>query len=103
MSPKNNASQPTLNDDIRRVLLLNGYRKTYIASHIRALIRIYGLAGIKSDGTTGLMFDILFIDNITTDHFGQFQELWPEHRASDDLENPEHQEWWKVFRGFLRD
>jgi hypothetical protein len=105
MPPKSNSSKATLNDDIRRVLLLDGYRKTYLASHIRGLIRTYGLAGIKSDGATGLMFDILFIDNVTTHHFGQFQKLWPEHRASDgpDSDDPEHQEWWKVFRGFLRD
>ena len=93
MPPRSDPSEPTISDEISRVLLLEGHRKTYIADHIRALIRIYGLAGMKSDGMVGLMFDILFIDNTTTDHFGKFQEFWPEYRPSDDLDNPEHREW----------
>ena len=92
-------SKPTLNDEIGRLLLLDGYRKTYLAEHIRGLIRIYGLHGIKSDGALGLLYDILFIDNITTDHFSRFQGMWI-HRYS---VVPEHVEWWSVFRAFVRD
>jgi len=103
MPPKKNPEQITRADDFKRVLRLSGYRRRYIAIHIRALIRIYGLRGMKSDGTVGLMYDILFVDNITTHHFEQFQPMWPEHRSSDDTDDPEHEEWWKVFRGFLRD
>jgi len=97
MLPKKIALKPTINNDIKRVLQLDGYRKTYLAEHIRGLIRIYGLRGINSDGLLGLLYDILFIDNITTDHFSQFQEMWT-HRSS---EVPEHMEWWSVFRAFV--
>jgi hypothetical protein len=98
-TPKKSTTKATIIDDIRRVLKLDGYRKTYLAEHIRGLIRIYGLGGIKSDGALGLLYDILFIDNITTNHFSQFQEMWT-HRSS---ELPEHVEWWSVFRAFVRD
>ena len=99
MPPKKNISKPTINDDIKRVLQLDGYQKTYLAEHIQGLIWIYGLRGIKSDGLLGLLYDILFIDNIITDHFSQFQEMWT-HRFS---EFPEHVEWWSIFRAFVRD
>ena len=99
MPPRKEGTQSTLNDDIKRLLLLGGSRKTFLAEHIRALIRIYGLRGIKSDGADGLLYDILFCDNITTDHFAQFQGMW-DNRFS---KAHEHVDWWKTFQGFIRD
>ena len=99
MPPKKDPSQKTTNDDIKSLLHLNGYRKTYLAEHIRALIRIYGLEGMKSHGTTGLFYDILFLDTITAHHFQQFQGMW-ELRLST---LPEHKKWWDAFKAFVRD
>ena len=99
MPPKKDPSQNTTNDDIKRLLHLDGYRKTYLAEHIRALIRMYGLEGMKSHGTTGLFYDILFIDNITTEHFRRFQAMW-ELRLST---LPEPKKWWDTFKAFVRD
>ena len=79
--------------------MLHGYRKTYHAEHIRGLISIYGLRGLKLDGAFGLVYDIIVIDNITTDHFGQFQEMWGHH----DSEERVYKEWWRVFRWCLQD
>jgi len=47
------------------------------------------------------MFDILFVDNITTTHFKRFQQMWPENRPTDYPDDPVHKKWWSVFRGFL--
>ena len=99
MPPRKDDTTTTLGDDIEQYLLLKGFPKTFLAEHIRALIRNYGLRGIKSDGSDGLLYDILFLDNITTDHFAQFQPMW-ENRYSED---PGHKKWWKTFRGFVRD
>jgi hypothetical protein len=99
MPPRKEETTTTPNDDIKRLLLLEGSRKTFLAEHIRALIRIYGLRGIKADGSDGLLYDILFRDNITTDHFAQFQWMW--HNRFSGVQ--EHKEWWKTFQGFIVD
>ena len=99
MPPRKDLTKPSLNDEVEQVLLLKGYQKTFLAEHIRGLISIYGLRGVKSDGAFGLMYDILFIDNITTDHFSQFQWMWGHH----DSKEPQYDLWWSVFRKFLRD
>ena len=89
MPPRNDRTTSSLNDEVKSFLLLNGYRKTYLAEHIWGLISIYGLRGLKSDGAFGLMYDIIFIENITTDHFGRFQKMWGHH----DSEVTEYKEW----------
>ena len=99
MPPRKDLSKPTLIEDVQRVLLLDNYRKKYLAERVRGLISIYGLRGLKSHGTFGLMYDIMFIDNITTVHFRQFQRMWGHH----DSKEQEYQEWWRVFKDFLRD
>ena len=62
-------------DRIRELLCLKGYAKSLMAKHIRTLIRMYTIAGIKDAGAVDLMFDIMFIDPTTVRHFGQFQGM----------------------------
>ena len=70
-----------------------------MAEHIRALIRMYAIAGIKDAGAVDLMFDIMFIDPITVRHFRQFQGMW-RYRLS---RQKQYKLWWDTFRAFLRD
>ena len=99
MPPRRNPAEPSGTDRIRELLRLNGYSKAFIAEHIRGLIRIYAIGGIKDAGAVGLMYDILFLDPVTTRHFAQFQGMW-KHRRS---RRAPYQEWWDTFRLFLRD
>ena len=90
---------PSTTDKIREILHLHGYAKSFMAEHIRALIRIFAIAGIKDAGAVELMFDIMFIDPTTVRHFRQFQGMW-RHRRS--RQHP-YKLWWDTFRVFLRD
>ena len=99
MPPKQDPSQKTTNDDIKSLLPLNGYRKTYLAEHIPALIRIYSLEGMRSQSTTGLFYAILFLDSITVHHFQRFQGMWEQGLSTP----PEHKTWWDAFKAFMRD
>jgi len=89
MPLRKDSMTPSLNEEVKSFLLLNGYRKTYLVEHIWGLISIYSLRGLKSDRAFGHIYDIIFIDNITTDHLGRFQKMWGHH----DFKVPEYKEW----------
>ncbi|KAF8539341.1 hypothetical protein BDD12DRAFT_838511 [Trichophaea hybrida] len=99
MPPKKIPSTPSKTDTIKDTLHLDGFAKQFMAEHIRGLIRMYAIHGVKDDGAIDLMYDILFLDPVTTRHFAQFQGMW-KHRTSNQ---PRHMEWWIRFRAFLRD
>jgi hypothetical protein len=98
MPPRKKAVTDT--ERIKEVLKLQNTRiKTLMAEHIRAMIRAYGIGGIKDSAVEAMMYEILFLDPLTVRHFGQFQAMWP-HRAS---KRAQHTEFWDQFRAFLRD
>ena len=73
--------------------------RSFYAEHIRSLIRLYCLHGIKKGDATSLIHDILFTDPTCAKHFAQFQGEW-NHRHERE---GQHAEWWSSFRAFLRD
>jgi len=44
-----------------------------------------------------LLYDIIFLDPVTTRHFSQFEMMWPHHRS---MSSP-FREWWAAFRSNL--
>jgi hypothetical protein len=99
MPPKKIPSTPSKTDAIKDTLRLDGFAKQFMAEHIRGLIRMYAIHGVKDDGAIDLMYDILFLDPVTTRHFAQFQGMWKQRAST----QPRHIEWWSGFRAFLRD
>jgi hypothetical protein len=99
MPPKKIPSTPSKTDAIKDTLLLDGFAKQFMAEHIRGLIWMYAIHGVKDDGAIDLMYDILFMDPVTTRHFRQFQGMWKQRAST----QPRHIEWWSGFRAFLRD
>ena len=99
MPPKKIPSTPSKTDAIKDTLLLDGFAKQFMAEHIRGLIQMYAIHGVKDDGAIDLMYDILFMDPVTTRHFRQFQGMWKQRAST----QPRHIEWWSGFRAFLRD
>jgi hypothetical protein len=71
--------------------------KALMSEQIRALIRIYHISGIKSERAWDLLYDVLFLDPVTTRHFSQFQPMW-EHRH--DKASP-NSEWWRAFKAYM--
>jgi hypothetical protein len=63
------------------------------------MIRMYGIDGIKDGATDQLIYEILFLDPLTTQHFDCFQLMW-EHPAS--TASP-LVECWTQFRVFIWD
>jgi len=79
---------------INRLLSLNRDRmKGFISEHIRGLIRIYNVCGVKDKRTWDLFYDIIFLDPVTTCHFSHFQLMWPHRRSR----SSPFQEWWAAF------
>jgi hypothetical protein len=66
---------------LKAALHLDGPAESLMAEHLRALIRIYSIGGIKDGAIEQLFYEILFLDPLTTHHLGRFQGMW-EHRAS---------------------
>jgi hypothetical protein len=63
------------------------------------MIRMYGMGGVKDGATDQLLYEILFLDPLTTRHFGRFQLMW-EYRTSTQ---PPFLKGWTQFRAFVRD
>jgi len=83
---------------INRCLLLDQDRiKGLISEHIRGLIRIYNVCGIKDDRAWDLFDDLIFLDPVTTHHFSQFQLMWPHLRSR----SAPFREWWAAFRSCM--
>jgi len=83
---------------INRRLSLDRCRiKGFISEHIRGLIRIYNVCGVKDERTWVLVYDIIFLDPVTTRHFSQFQLMWPHRRSR----SSPFREWWAAFRSYM--
>jgi len=83
---------------INRRLSLDWDRiKRFISEHIRGLIRIYNVCGVKDERAWDLFYDIIFLDPVTTRHFSQFQLMWPHQRSR----SSPFREWWSAFRSYM--
>jgi len=69
----------------------------FISEHIRGLIRICNVCGVKDERALDLFYDIIFLDPVTTRHFSQFQLMWPHCRSR----SSPFQEWWAAFRSYM--
>jgi hypothetical protein len=97
MPPRIRRLTPT--ERMKAALGLEGFAKSIMAEQVRAMIRMYGMGGVKDGATDQLLYEILFLDSLTTRHFGRFQPMW-EHRTSNQ---PPFLEEWTQFRALVRD
>jgi hypothetical protein len=70
--------------------------KGCISEQIRGLIWIYNVCGLKDDRAWDLIYDIIFLDPVTTHHFSQFQLMWLHRRSR----SSNFQDWWGAFRSY---
>jgi hypothetical protein len=95
---KGNARAKMPTSVINRRLLFDRDRiKGFISEHIRGLIPIYNVCGVKDARAWDLFYDIIFLDPVTTRHFSQFQLTWPHHRSR----SSPFLEWWAAFRSYM--
>jgi len=78
----------------RRLSLDRDCIKGFISEHIRGLIRIYNVCGVKDERAWDLFYYIIFLDPVTTRQFSQFQLMLPHRRSR----SSSFQEWWAAFR-----
>jgi hypothetical protein len=78
----------------RRLSLDRDRIKGFISVHIRGLIRIYNVFGVKDERAWDLFYDIIFLDPVMTRHFSQFQLIWLHGRSR----TSPFWEWWAAFR-----
>jgi len=71
--------------------------KGFISEHIRGLIRIFNVCGVKDEWAWDLCYDIIFLDPVTTRHFSQAQLMWPHSRSR----SSPFREWWAAFRSYM--
>jgi hypothetical protein len=71
--------------------------KGFISEHIRGLIWIYNVSGIKDERAWDLFNDVIFLDPVATRHFSQFQLMWPHRRSR----SSPFREWWAAFRLYM--
>jgi hypothetical protein len=74
---------------MKAALLLEGQPKSVLLEHLRALIRMYGIASSTDPLIDRLCYEILFLDLLIVRHFGQFQAMWGRR----DSKDPTHVEW----------
>jgi hypothetical protein len=68
-----------------------------ISEHIRELIRIYNLCGVKDERAWDLFYDKICLDLVTTGHFSQFQLMWSHRRSR----SSPVREWWPAMRSYM--
>ena len=79
---------------INRCLSLNRDRiMGFILEHIRGLIRLYNVCGVKDERPWDFFYDIIFLDPVTTRHFSQFQLMWLHCRSR----SSPFRKWWAAF------
>ena len=71
--------------------------KGFISEHIRRLIRIYNVCGVKGERAWDLLYDKIFLDLITTRHLSQFKPMWPHRRSR----SSPFREWWAAFHSYM--
>ena len=59
--------------------------KGSISEHIRGLIQIYNVCGVKDEMAWDLFYDIIFLDPVTTRLLSQLQLMWPHCRSRSSL------------------
>jgi len=81
----------------RRLSLDQDSIKGIISEHIRELIWIYNVCGVKDERAWDLFYDIICLDPVATRHFSQFQLMWPHRRSR----SSPFWEWWAAFRSYM--
>jgi hypothetical protein len=71
--------------------------KGFISEHIRGLICMYNVCGVNDERTWDLLYEIVFLDPVTTHNFAQFQLMWLHHRSS----SSHFWECWSAFRSYM--
>jgi hypothetical protein len=71
--------------------------KGFISEHIRGLIQIYNVCGVTYERAWDLLYDIIFLDPVTTRHFSQLQLMGPHRRSR----SSPFREWWPAFRTYM--
>jgi len=89
------AKMPTLVKN-QRLSLHRDRIKRFISEHIRGLIQIYNVRGVKDERAWDLFCDKIFLDPVTTRHFSQFQLMWL-HRWN---RSSPLREWWAAVRSY---
>jgi hypothetical protein len=90
------ATMPT--SVINRCLTLDRDRiKGFISEHIRGLIQIYNVCGVKDERAWDLFYEIIFLDPVTTRHFSQVQLMWPHDRKR----SSPFREWWAALHSSM--
>jgi len=82
----------------RRLSLDRKRSQGFNLEHIRGLIRIHIVCGIKDETAWDLFYDIIFLDPVTTRHFSQYKLMWPHRRSR----GSPFREWWAAFRSYMR-
>jgi hypothetical protein len=86
------AKMPTSVID-RHLLLDQDNINKFIPEHNHELIQIYYACGVKDERALDLVYDMIFLDPVTTRHFSQFQLMWPRRRSR----SSPAREWWAAF------
>ena len=60
---------------------------------------MYAIHCVKDDGAIDLMYDVLFVDPMTTRYIRQFQGMWKWQTSI----QPQYIEWCSGFQSFLQD
>jgi len=68
-----------------------------ILEYIPGLIWIYNHCSVIDERAWDVVYDIIFLDPVTTHHFSQFQLMWP-HRSS---RSSPFREWWAAFHSYM--
>jgi hypothetical protein len=71
--------------------------KGFISEHFRGLIQIYNVCGVPEERAWDLLYDIIFLDPVTTGHVSQLQLMWPRRRSWSSL----FREWWAASRLYM--
>jgi len=81
----------------RRLSLDRDAMKGFISEHMRGLIRIYNVRGVKDERAWDLFHDVIFLDPVTTRHFSKFQLMWLHRRCR----SSPFREWWAAFCSYM--
>jgi hypothetical protein len=71
--------------------------KGFISEHLRGLIWIYNDCGVKHQRAWDIIYDIIFLDPVTTRHVSQFQLMCPHRRSR----SSPVWEWWSAVHSYI--
>jgi len=81
----------------RRWLLDRDHIQGVISEHISGPIPLYTVCDIKDERGWDLLYDMIFLDPVTTHHVSQFLLMWPQHKSR----SSPFREWWHAFRPYI--